>query len=60
MGYAFGLLDRVLFLFSDCHSYALCGICFMLGIAHFSALDDSTASLFILCKDPGPGIRIRF
>ena len=47
VGYAFGLLDRLLFLFSDCgRSYAVCGICFRLGI-HFSAFDDSTASLFI-------------
>ena len=39
VGYAFGLLDRLLFLFSDCRSYSLCGVCFMLGMAHFSAFD---------------------
>ena len=50
VGYAFGLLDRLLFLFSDCRSYALCGICFRLGMAHFSRFDDSTASLFICVR----------
>ena len=53
MGYAFCLLDLLLFLFSDCCSFAVCGIWFRLGMAHFSAFDDSTASLFI-------GVRIRF
>ena len=47
VGYAFGLLDGLLFLFSDCRSYALCGVCFVLGMAHFCVFDDSTASLFM-------------
>ena len=34
-------------------SYALSGICFRLGMAHFSAFDDITASLFKF-------VRIRF
>ena len=35
------------------YSYALSGICFRLGMAHFSAFDDITASLFKF-------VRIRF
>ena len=35
------------------YSYDLSGICFRLSLAHFSAFDDITASLFIC-------VRIRF
>ena len=35
------------------YSYALSGICFRLGMAHFSAFNDITASLFKF-------VRIRF
>ena len=35
------------------YSYALSGICFRLGMVHFSAFDDITASLFKF-------VRIRF
>ena len=35
------------------YSYALCGICFRLGMAHFTTFDDITASL-LKC------VRIRF
>ena len=41
LGYAFCLLDLLLFPFSDCCSCALCGIWFMFYMAHFSAFDDS-------------------
>ena len=36
--------DLLLFLFSDCRSYAVCGILFRLGMAHFSVSGDSIAS----------------
>ena len=42
------ICDLLLFLFSDCRSlYAVCGILFRLGKAHFSVSGDSIASLFI-------------
>ena len=44
---AFCLLDLLLFLFSECLSYAFCGIWFRFGMAHVSASDDSMASVFI-------------
>ena len=44
---AFYLLDLLLFLFSECLSYAFCGIWFRFGMAHICASDDSIASVFI-------------
>ena len=41
---SFYLYDLLLFLFSDCRSYAVCGILFRLGMAHFSVSGDSIAS----------------
>ena len=71
MGFVFYLFNLLLFLFSDCRSYALCGNWFRLRMAHFSVSCDSIASLFIFvrigfepCSDhylvafalPGPAI----
>ena len=44
------ILSILLFLFSDCRSYAVCGILFRLGMAHFSVSGDSIAShcVFVL------------
>ena len=55
VGYVFRvlLLDLLLFMFRRLYSYALSGICFRLGMAHFSAFDDITAFLFKF-------VRIRF
>ena len=50
LGYALCFFDLLLFLFSDSCSYALCGIWFRFGMAHFSAFGDSTASLFICAR----------
>ena len=41
---SFYLYDLLLFLFSDCRSYAVCGILFRLGMAHFSVSGHSIAS----------------
>ena len=41
------LFDLLLFQFSDCRSYAVCGNWFRLRMAHFSVSCDSIASLFI-------------
>ena len=50
MGYAYRLLELLLFLLSDCRSYVLCGMWFRFGMAHFSASGDSIASLFITVR----------
>ena len=44
ISWSFYLYDVLLFLFSDCRSYAVCGILFRLGMAHFSVSGDSIAS----------------
>ena len=48
--FLFYLFDLLLFLFSDCRSYAVCGNCFRLRMAHFSVPCDSIASLFIFVR----------
>ena len=40
----------MLFLFSDFRSYAVCGILFRLGMAHFSVSGDSIATVFIFVR----------
>ena len=40
LGYAFCFIDLLLFLSSDCHSYAIFGIWSRFRIAHFSAFND--------------------
>ena len=47
LGFVFYLFDLLLFQFSDCRSYAVCGNWFRLPMAHFSVSCDSIASLFI-------------
>ena len=47
MGYAFGIFDRLLFLFSDCRSYAPCGRLLRVRMTHFCVFDDNTVSLFM-------------
>ena len=42
--------DLLLFLFSDFRSYAICGILFRLGMAHFSVSGDSIATVFIFVR----------
>ena len=56
--FLFYLFDLLLFLFSDCRSYAVCGNWFRLRMAHFSVSCDSIASLFIFVAFvlPGPAI----
>ena len=46
LGYAYRLLELLLFLFSDCRSYVLCHIWFRFCMAHFSSSGDSITSLF--------------
>ena len=50
LGFVFYLIDLLLFLFSNCRSYAVCDIWFRLRIAHFSESCGSIASLFIFVK----------
>ena len=49
-GFLFYLFDLLLFLFSDCRSYAVCSNWFRLRMAHFSVSCDSIASLFIFVR----------
>ena len=46
----FYLFDLLLFVFSDCRSYAVCGNWFRLRMAHFNVSCDSIASLFIFVR----------
>ena len=46
----FYVCDLLLFLLSDCRSYAVCGILFRLSMAHFSVSGDSKASHFIFVR----------
>ena len=48
--FLFYLFDFLLFLFSDCRSYAVCGSWSRLRMAHFSVSCDSIASLFIFVR----------
>ena len=48
--FLFYLFELLLFLFSDCRSYAVCGKWFRLRMAHFSVSCDSIASLVIFVR----------
>ena len=48
--FSFYLFDLLLFLFSDCPSYAVCGNWFRPRMVHFSVSCDSIAFLFIFVR----------